>query len=124
MVTDLQGKETEHNWGPRERTLIRIRGMLRGQVFAKQPEAFLAGLKGGIIDGVSRTLMSLRTTLAQQSCALVQELAETLGPSFDPSVEALLPVLGKMAYVYPLERRLMSQGLDQAHDRGTLSEGS
>ncbi|TXT04549.1 uncharacterized protein COLE_07368 [Cutaneotrichosporon oleaginosum] len=97
MIPHFEGKETEHNWGPRERSLLRIRGMLRGKVFAKQPEAFLAGLKGGIVDGISRTLMSLRTTLAQQSCALVQELAETLGPSFDPSAEALLPTLGKMA---------------------------
>lgn len=41
--------------------------------------------------------MSLRTTVAQQSCALVQELAEALGPSLDPSLDLLLPVLGKMA---------------------------
>jgi len=41
--------------------------------------------------------MSLRTTVAQQSCAAVQELAEYLGVSFDPFVENLLPVLGKMA---------------------------
>ncbi|BEI94938.1 uncharacterized protein CcaverHIS019_0705190 [Cutaneotrichosporon cavernicola] len=97
MIPHFAGKETEHNWGPRERALVRIRGMLRGQVFAKHPDAFVAGLKGDIIDGVSRTLTTLRTTLAQQSCALVQELAETLGPSFDPSAEVLLPTLWKMA---------------------------
>lgn len=55
MLT-LKGKETEHNWGPRERAIIRIRGMLRGQVFNKQPEAFLVGLKSGIVDGVSKTV--------------------------------------------------------------------
>lgn len=42
-------------------------------------------------------MLSLRTTVAQQSCALVQELAEYLGPAFDPSVDAVLPTLGKMA---------------------------
>lgn len=42
-------------------------------------------------------IMSLRTTVAQQSCAVVQELPEHLGSSFDPFVEGLLPVLGKMA---------------------------
>ncbi|BEI87167.1 hypothetical protein CcaverHIS002_0705130 [Cutaneotrichosporon cavernicola] len=56
MIPHFAGKETEHNWGPRERALVRIRGMLRGQVFAKHPDAFVAGLKGDIIDGVSRTV--------------------------------------------------------------------
>lgn len=107
-----QGKETEHNWGPRERALVRIRGMLRGQVFATQSEAFAAGLKNGILEGITKTvrapfespsrrlmtqLMSLRTTVAQHACALVQELAEHMKNAFDPSVEHVLPVLGKMA---------------------------
>ena len=42
-------------------------------------------------------LLSLRTTVAQQACALVQELAEHLGSAYDLFVENLLPVLAKMA---------------------------
>jgi hypothetical protein len=42
-------------------------------------------------------IVSLRTTVSQQSCALMQELAEALGPAFDPFVENVLPILGKMA---------------------------
>ncbi|EIW72825.1 hypothetical protein TREMEDRAFT_42004 [Tremella mesenterica DSM 1558] len=66
MIPHFAGKETEHNWLPREKAIIRIRGILR-------------------------------TTVAQQSCAVVTELAETLGPAFDHFVELILPVLGKMA---------------------------
>lgn len=42
-------------------------------------------------------ILSLRTTVSQQCCALMQELPEHLGSSFDPFVETALPVLGKMA---------------------------
>lgn len=44
-------------------------------------------------------VLSLRTTVAQQSCAILQELAEHLGSSLDPFVDSILPVLGRMAYV-------------------------
>ncbi|OCF56681.1 hypothetical protein L486_05535 [Kwoniella mangroviensis CBS 10435] len=97
MLPHFEGKETEQNWAPREKAVVRIRGMLRGGVWPKYSEAFIQGLKGGILEGVSRTIVSLRTTVAQQSCYLMKELAETLGPSFDQFVEHLLPILAKMA---------------------------
>nr|XP_018264986.1 uncharacterized protein I303_03168 [Kwoniella dejecticola CBS 10117]OBR87144.1 hypothetical protein I303_03168 [Kwoniella dejecticola CBS 10117] len=97
MLPHFEGKETEHNWLPREKSVIRIRGMLKGGVWAKFSEAFIQGLKSGILEGVSRTIVSLRTTVAQQSCYLMKELAETLGPSFDQFVEHLLPILAKMS---------------------------
>ncbi|WVW80419.1 hypothetical protein I302_102400 [Kwoniella bestiolae CBS 10118] len=97
MLPHFEGKETEQNWAPREKAVVRIRGMLRGGVWPKFSDAFIQGLKGGILEGVSRTIVSLRTTVAQQSCYLMKELAETLGPSFDPFVEHLLPILAKMA---------------------------
>jgi len=111
MLPCFEGKETEHNWLLREKSVIRIRGLLRGQAFARHPEAFVSGLKAGGMDGVIKTVseaamflrlclfevMSLRTTVAQQCCAAIQELAEHLTTSFDPFVDNLLPVLGKMA---------------------------
>ncbi|WWC96688.1 hypothetical protein V866_003560 [Kwoniella sp. B9012] len=97
MLPHFEGKETEQNWAPREKAVVRIRGMLRGGVWPKYSEAFIQGLKGGILEGVSKTIVSLRTTVAQQSCYLMKELAETLGPSFDQFVEHLLPILAKMA---------------------------
>ena len=46
--------------------------------------------------GADFQLLSLRTTLAQQSCAFVQEVTEALGSALDPFVENLLPILAKM----------------------------
>lgn len=56
MLPHFEGKETEHNWTPREKAVVRIRGMLQGEAHKQYPEAFLAGMKGGIFDGVSRTV--------------------------------------------------------------------
>jgi CLIP-associating protein 1/2 len=107
--TDMQGRETEENWLLREKTVIRIRGMLRGGAAKKYPDAFATGVRAsleGIVKTVCRLLdeliyqlMSLRTTVSQQACATIQELAEHLKSGFDPCVEGLLPSLGKMAYV-------------------------
>ena len=54
--SDEQGKETEHNWAPREKSMVRIRGLLRGQAYSKHPESLIAGLKGGIAEGLSKTV--------------------------------------------------------------------
>nr|XP_019007659.1 uncharacterized protein I206_07674 [Kwoniella pini CBS 10737]OCF46440.1 hypothetical protein I206_07674 [Kwoniella pini CBS 10737] len=97
MLPYFEGKETEHNWLPREKSVIRIRGMLKGGVWTKFHETFIQGLKSGILEGVSKTIVSLRTTVAQQSCYLMKELTETLGPSFDQFVDHLLPILAKMS---------------------------
>lgn len=35
---------------------MEIRGLLRGKAFAKFPEAFLNGLRAGIINGITRTV--------------------------------------------------------------------
>lgn len=53
-----QGKETEHNWTLREKSVIRLRGMLRGQAHKEYQDAFLAGLKNGVFEGISRTIVS------------------------------------------------------------------
>lgn len=41
----LQGKETEHNWAPREKAILRVRGMLKGDVYERFTETFLSNLK-------------------------------------------------------------------------------
>lgn len=40
-----QGKETEHNWAPRDRAVTRVRGMLKGDVHVRYLEAFISHLK-------------------------------------------------------------------------------
>lgn len=56
MVPHMAGKETEHNWGPRERDIVRIRGMLRGKAFSQMPDAFLLNLRGAILEGIGKTV--------------------------------------------------------------------
>ncbi|KIR43244.1 protein STU1 [Cryptococcus deuterogattii 99/473] len=91
MLPFFEGKETEENWAPRERSILRIRGMMKGQAHVKYQAAFIVGLKDGIVEGLSKTAM------AQQSCYLLKELPEGLGAAFDNFVEYLLPILGKMS---------------------------
>jgi CLIP-associating protein 1/2 len=45
----LQGKETEHNWAAREQAILRVRGMLKGDVHLRYTDTFLACLKEGFI---------------------------------------------------------------------------
>ncbi|WVQ85520.1 hypothetical protein IAT38_007685 [Cryptococcus sp. DSM 104549] len=97
MLPFFEGKETEQNWAPREKSIVRIRGMIKGQAHVKYHDAFVAGLKNGMMEGAAKTVMSLRTTVATQSCLLLKELPECLGGAFDNFVEYLLPILGKMA---------------------------
>lgn len=59
MLPHFEGKETEHNWTPREKAVVRIRGMLRGDAHKDYHDAFLAGLKSGVFEGVSRTVSLL-----------------------------------------------------------------
>lgn len=56
MLSFFEGKETEENWAPRERSILRIRGMMKGQAHVKYQAAFIAGLKDGIVEGLSKTV--------------------------------------------------------------------
>jgi len=56
MFPYFEGKETEHNWLQREKSVIRIRGLLRGQAFSKHPDSFVSGLKAGGMEGVTKTV--------------------------------------------------------------------
>ncbi|KAF9485369.1 hypothetical protein BDN70DRAFT_871407 [Pholiota conissans] len=97
MVKPFEGKETEHNWLSREQSIQRVRGMLKGEVHIRYPEPFFLALKEGFIQWSLKTLASLRTTVAINTCLLYSELATTLGSQLDPHVDVLLTNLLKMA---------------------------
>ncbi|CCM02847.1 uncharacterized protein FIBRA_04959 [Fibroporia radiculosa] len=97
MLRHFEGKETEHNWAPREQSIQRVRGMLKGEVHERFADAFLLGLKNGFINASLKTLASLRTTVATNTCSLYVELAITLGHAFDPFCDVLLTQLLRMA---------------------------
>ncbi|KAI9448289.1 clasp N terminal-domain-containing protein [Lactarius indigo] len=96
MLKSFDGKETEHNWAPRDRAVTRVRGMLKGDVHVRYSEAFVSHLKP-FIDASLKTLASLRTIVATNTCSLYNELAATLGTALDPYVDVLLSNLLRMA---------------------------
>lgn len=96
LAQTFSGKETENNWQARERATLRIRGLLQGGAHREFPEAFVAGMHG-IMDGVLRTLATLRTTLALHVIALVRHLALELGVELERELEAVLAALLRMA---------------------------
>ena len=44
------------NWNPREKSIIRMRGMLRGRVHEEYRDTFCAELKSGMAEGVAKTV--------------------------------------------------------------------
>ncbi|KIJ56519.1 hypothetical protein M422DRAFT_217939 [Sphaerobolus stellatus SS14] len=97
MLPAFEGRETEHNWLERDEAVKKIRGMLRGDVFVRYPEPFLAGLKNGVLEATLKALASLRTTLSTGACSLYEELAVSLGTALDPWAEMLIAHLLRMA---------------------------
>jgi CLIP-associating protein 1/2 len=56
MYYSIQGKETEHNWADRERSVVTLRGVLKGGVHARYPDVFVEGLKSGVLDGILKAV--------------------------------------------------------------------
>ncbi|EJD01068.1 uncharacterized protein FOMMEDRAFT_29840 [Fomitiporia mediterranea MF3/22] len=97
MLKHFEGKETEHNWAGRERSIQRVRGMLKGEVHIRYFDTFLGCLKADFIDASFKTLASLRTTVAVNTCHLYSEMATSLGSAMDGFCEAILTRLISMA---------------------------
>ncbi|RDB23289.1 Protein STU1 [Hypsizygus marmoreus] len=97
MAKPFEGKETEHNWAAREQAILRVRGMLKGDVQTRYTDTFLACLKEGFIVWSLKALASLRTTVSANTASLYSELASALGPAIDPFCDTLLTNLLKMA---------------------------
>lgn len=55
MKEGFEGKETEFNWMVRDKSIVRIRGMLKGGVQERFLEGFLGGLRG-VQDGIFKTV--------------------------------------------------------------------
>ncbi|KAK7061538.1 clasp N terminal-domain-containing protein [Favolaschia claudopus] len=96
MHKPFEGKENEHNWADRERAIQRVRGMLKGEVHLRYTDAFLACMKD-FIQMSLKTLASLRTTVATNTCSLYSEMAVALGTALDPHCDTLFTNLLKMA---------------------------
>lgn len=96
MAWQFEGKETEQNWMKREQSISALRKVHAGNAPADFPDALVAGLRG-MLDGIIKTMTSLRTSLSKEGCGLVQDMAVTLGPAMDPMVELLMQTLVKLS---------------------------
>ncbi|CAE6430854.1 unnamed protein product [Rhizoctonia solani] len=97
MLPFFQGRESEHNWADRERSVVTIRGIIKGSVHTRYPDVFFEGLKSGVLDGILKAAASLRTTLSSHACVLLLEMAEAFQHAMDPFVDRVLTVLVKMS---------------------------
>ena len=95
MQPHFEGKETDQNWSPREKSIIRLRQITKGNGPVDFTAAYLAGIKG-LLDGILKTINSLRTTVSTNGCHLVQDIARVAGSGLDNMVEILLQNLIKL----------------------------
>ncbi|TLD24199.1 hypothetical protein PspLS_06832 [Pyricularia sp. CBS 133598] len=91
----FEGKETEQNWLQREESIKKLRRLLAGNAVSDFHDAFLGGVRG-LLDGIIKAVISLRTSLSKEGCSLVQELALAYGPGIDPMVEILMQTFIKL----------------------------
>lgn len=95
MQPCFEGKESEQNWSQREKSTSKLRRITKGNSPHELTTTFLAGTKG-LLDGILKTVNSLRTTVSTNGCHLVQDIAKAVGPGLDSMVEILLQSLVKL----------------------------
>lgn len=95
MSYHFEGRETEQNWIPREKSIETLRRLVRGNAPHSFSQHFLAGIKN-LLDGILKVANSLRTTLSTAGCLLIQDLARTCGPGIDHMVEMILQNMIKL----------------------------
>ncbi len=94
----FHGKETEFNWGKREKHIVHMRSIIRGNAPDVYSEALIGYLKTMQI-GIGKAICSLRTTLSTNACQFVKEAAIILERKFDSVAEGYLVSLMKMTSV-------------------------
>jgi CLIP-associating protein 1/2 len=94
MTPHFEGKESEQNWSLREKSILKLRRVTKGNAPHDYQTHFLANFKA-LLDGILKAVASLRTTLSAAGCNLLQDIARTCGPNIDPMVEILLLQLVK-----------------------------
>ncbi|KAI9013380.1 clasp N terminal-domain-containing protein [Phycomyces nitens] len=82
MIQAYKDKETEYNWEAREKSALRLRGILRGNAPERFPDALQASMRQ-MVDGIIKGIESLRTSLVLQTLALVVDIGVYMGKSVD-----------------------------------------
>lgn len=95
LITAFNGKESEFNWAAREKNIITMRSIVRGNS-AKEYINDLVTCMKEVSDAICKAISSLRTTLCSHGCLLVKESAIILQEYIDPLAESFLPALIKL----------------------------
>jgi CLIP-associating protein 1/2 len=95
MLPLFEGRESEQNWMAREKAMLKLRRLTRGNAPHAFSQHYLAAIKT-LLDGILKVVNSLRTTVSTSGCLLTQEIARTCGPGIDHMVEILLQNLIKL----------------------------
>ncbi|KAI9498131.1 clasp N terminal-domain-containing protein [Zychaea mexicana] len=97
MLTVFRDRETEHNWEARDKSVTRLRGVLRGDSNEKYHDSLILGLRQ-MVDGIIKAVESLRTSLALNALTLVSEIGLYVGKSIDTYIyDRLIDCLIKCA---------------------------
>ena len=91
----FEDKETEFNWGRREKSIIKLRSISRGNAPLQYRSDYVACIKE-IGEGICKAISSLRTTLSSHGCQLVKEICIALGSGLDSLVELFIGSLLKL----------------------------
>lgn len=95
MLPAFDGKETEFNWGTREKKIIELRSIIRGNSSWEYSSDLVVCLKE-LSDGICKGMSSLRTTLCSHTCHFVKECAIILKEKFDSLFDLFHPTLTKL----------------------------
>ena len=95
MLLYFEGRESEENWVMRERNVVTLRRLTRGNAPQSFPTHYLNGIKT-LLDGIFKVVNSLRTTLCLAGCLLIQDITRTCGPKVDSMVEIMMQNLIKL----------------------------
>lgn len=95
MAAHFEGKESEHNWTHREKSILKLRRITKGNSPHDFTTTYLIGIKA-LLEGILKTVNSLRTTLSNAGCLLVQDIAVAAKSGIDNMVEILLQSLIKL----------------------------
>ena len=95
MHPHFEGKETEQNWLKREKSILRMRKITKGNAPQEFTTVFLGCMKA-LLDGILKTVNSLRTTVCTIGCHLIQDVARVAGSGLDNMIEILLQNLVKL----------------------------
>lgn len=94
LLPPFNGKETEFNWGNREKNIVKFRALVIGNA-EKYPDALVQATRA-LADGISKSITSLRTTLSSNGCQLVKEISYYLTKHIDPIAEQLFHPLASV----------------------------